>query len=186
MLIGYIRVSTEEQCTLRQKAALQEMKVDKLFTDKKSGKSTDRQALKEMLSFVRDGDTVITESISRIARSTKDLLSIIDILTQKNVEFISLKKSIDTTTPQGKFMLTVFAAMAELERENILQRQKEGIAIAKAQGKYKGKPRIKIDEKFFKSTCARWRNNEITATEAMKELNLKPNMFYRRVKEMNI
>lgn len=64
MLIGYIRVSTEEQCTLRQKVALQEMKVDKLFTDKKSGKNADRAALKEMLSFVRDGDTVITESIS--------------------------------------------------------------------------------------------------------------------------
>jgi len=186
MLIGYVRVSTEEQNEARQITALQERNVNKLFVDKKSGKNADREALKEMLLFVRDGDTVITESISRIARSTKDLLNIIDTLTQKNVEFISLKENIDTTTPQGKFMLTVFAAMAELERENILQRQKEGIAIAKAQGKYKGKPPIKIDEKLFKSVCARWRNNEITATQAMKELNLKPNTFYRRVKEMNV
>lgn len=186
MLIGYVRVSTQEQNELRQYIALQEKNVDKIFTDKASGKTADRAELKEMLSFVRDGDIVITESISRIARSTRDLLSIIDTLTQKNVEFISLKENIDTTTPQGKFMLTVFAAMAELERENILQRQKEGISIAKAQGKYKGKPPIKIDEKFFKSTCARWRNNEITATQAMKELNLKPNTFYRRVKEMNV
>lgn len=121
-----------------------------------------------------------------IARSTKDLLNIIDTLTQKNVEFISLKENIDTTTPQGKFMLTVFAAMAELERENILQRQKEGIAIAKAQGKYKGKPPIKINEKQFKTVCKRWKNGEITATQAMKELDLKPNTFYRRVKELNI
>lgn len=186
MLMGYVRVSTQEQNELRQYIALQEKNVDKIFTDKASGKTADRAELKEMLSFVRDGDIVITESISRIARSTRDLLSIIDTLTQKNVEFISLKENIDTTTPQGKFMLTVFAAMAELERENILQRQKEGISIAKAQGKYKGKPPIKIDEKFFKSTCARWRNNEITATQAMKELNLKPNTFYRRVKEMNV
>lgn len=186
MLIGYVRVSTQEQNELRQYIALQEKNVDKIFTDKASGKTADRAELKEMLSFVRDGDIVITESISRIARSTRDLLSIIDTLTQKNVEFISLKESIDTTTPQGKFMLTVFAAMAELERENILQRQKEGISIAKAQEKYKGKPPIKIDEKIFKSTCARWRNNEITATQAMKELNLKPNTFYRRVKEMNV
>lgn len=95
-----------------------------MFIDKASGKNTERKALKEMLSFVREGDTVITESISRIARSTRDLLSIIDLLTQKGVEFISLKESIDTTTAQGRFMLTVFAAMAELERESILQRQR--------------------------------------------------------------
>lgn len=186
MLIGYIRVSTEEQNEARQIVALQEKNVDKVFIDKRSGKNTDREALKEMLSFVRDGDTVITESISRIARSTKDFLSIIDTLIQKNVEFISLKESIDTTTPQGKFMLTIFAAMAELERENILQRQKEGIAIAKAKGKYKGKPQIKIDEKIFKAVCERWRNKEITAVQAMKELNLKPNTFYRRVKRIEI
>jgi DNA invertase Pin-like site-specific DNA recombinase len=107
MLIGYVRVSTEEQNEARQITALQERNVNKLFVDKKSGKNADREALKEMLLFVRDGDTIIMESISRIARSTKDLLNIIDTLTQKNVEFISLKENIDTTTPQGKFMLTV-------------------------------------------------------------------------------
>lgn len=186
MLIGYARVSTIEQNEARQIEQLKEKNVDKIFTDKKSGKNTDREALNEMLAFVRDGDTVITESISRIARSTRDLLNIVDTLTQKNVDFISLKESIDTTTPQGKFMLTVFAAMAELERENILQRQKEGIAIAKSQGKYKGKPPIKIDEKQFKAVCKRWRSGDITATQAMKELNLKPNTFYRRVKKLKV
>ena len=155
MLIGYVRVSTAEQNEARQLVSLEERKVDKVFVDKKSGKNTDREALKEMLNYVREGDTVITESISRIARSTRDLLNIVDSLTQKNVEFISLKECIDTTTPQGKFMLTVFAAMAELERENILQRQREGIEIAKAAHKYKGKPPIKIDEKLFISTCQR-------------------------------
>lgn len=186
MLIGYIRVSTEEQNEARQIEALNELNADKLFVDKSSGKNTERAALKEMLSFVRLGDTVITESISRIARSTKDLLNIIDTLTQKGVEFISLKESIDTTTPQGRFMLTVFAAMAELERENILQRQAEGIAIAKAQGKYKGKQPIKTDKKQFKAVCRRWKSGEITAKQAMKELNLKPNTFYRRVKEYGL
>ena len=186
MLIGYVRVSTQEQNEQRQIVALKEKNVDKIFTDKASGKNTEREALKEMLSFVRDGDTVITESISRVARSTRDLLNIIDTLTHKKVEFISLKECIDTTTPQGKFMLTVFAAMAELERENILQRQKEGIAIAKTEGKYKGKPPIQIDEKSLKMICARWRSGQITATQAMKELNLKPNTFYRRVKRLNL
>lgn len=186
MLIGYVRVSTQEQNEQRQIVALREKNVDKIFIDKASGKNTEREALKEMLSFVRDGDTVITESISRVARSTRDLLNIIDILTHKKVEFISLKECIDTTTPQGKFMLTVFAAMAELERDNILQRQKEGIAIAKSEGKYKGKPPIQIDEKSLKMICARWRSGQITATQAMKELNLKPNTFYRRVKQLNL
>lgn len=186
MLIGYVRVSTEEQNEARQIVALREKGVSKLFIDKKSGKNADREALKEMLAFVRDGDTVITESISRIARSTRDLLNIIDTLTQKKVEFISLKESIDTTTAQGRFMLTVFAAMAELERENILQRQKEGIQIAKAAGKYKGKPPIKIDEKQFRLVCQRWRNGDITATQAMNDLKLKPNTFYRRVKQLNL
>ena len=90
-----------------------------------------------MMSFVRTGDTVIVESISRIARNTRDLLTIISSLTEKGVEFVSLKESIDTTTPHGRFMLTVFGALAELERESILERQREGIEIAKAEGKYK-------------------------------------------------
>ena len=106
-------------------------KAEKLFIDKASGKNTDRAAFKEMMTFVRSGDVVIVESISRIARNTRDLLSIISDLTEKGVEFVSLKESIDTTTPQGRFMLTVFGALAELERENILERQREGIEIAK-------------------------------------------------------
>lgn len=186
MKIGYSRVSTQEQNEQRQTLALQELNADKIFIDKASGKNADRKALKEMLLYVREGDTVITESISRIARSTRDLLNIIDTLNQKKVEFISLKENIDTTTPQGRFMLTVFAALAELERENILQRQAEGIAIAKKQGKYKGRQAIKIDESLFKSVCRRWRNGEITAKQAMQRLELKPNTFYRRVKEYNI
>lgn len=186
MLVGYVRVSTEEQNEARQLVSLEERKVDKIFIDKKSGKNADREGLKSMLAYVREGDTVITESISRIARSTKDLLTILDTLTKKGVEFVSLKESIDTTTPQGRFMLTVFAAMAELERENILQRQREGIEVAKAAHKYKGKPPMQIDERQFRSVCKRWRAGEITATQAMKEMNLKPNTFYRRVNQWGL
>lgn len=186
MLVGYVRVSTEEQNEARQLVSLEERKVDKIFIDKKSGKNADRDGLKSMLAYVREGDTVITESISRIARSTKDLLTILDTLTKKGVEFVSLKESIDTTTPQGRFMLTVFAAMAELERENILQRQREGIEVAKAAHKYKGKPPMQIDERQFRSVCKRWRAGEITATQAMKEMNLKPNTFYRRINQWGL
>ena len=124
MLLGYVRVSTVEQNEGRQIKALRQRGVEpeNLFIDKQSGKDTNRPKLKELLNYVRRGDTVVTESMSRIARNTKDLLSIVEQLQAKNVEFVSLKESIDTTTPQGKFMLTVFAAMAELERDNILQR----------------------------------------------------------------
>ena len=110
----------------------------------------------------------------------------VEKLTAKGVEFVSLKENIDTTTPQGHFMLTVFGALAELERENILERQREGIEIAKSEGKYKGRKPIDYDEAQMKALCKKWRAGEITATAAMKELGLKPNTFYRRVKEMGL
>ena len=134
MKIGYIRCSTVEQNEARQMKMMEEQGIEKLFIDKASGKNTDRKEFREMMEFVRAGDMVVVESISRIARNTRDLLSIISDLTQKEVEFVSLKENIDTTTPQGRFMLTVFGALAELERENILERQREGIEIAKLQG----------------------------------------------------
>lgn len=114
MRVGYIRVSTAEQNTARQEILMEQLGVDKIYIDRMSGKSKDRPQLKDMLTFVRVGDTVIVESISRFARNTRDLLELVDALTEKGVEFISKKENIDTTTPAGKFMLTVFAAVAEL------------------------------------------------------------------------
>ena len=184
--IGYVRVSTEEQNEGRQLEALNRIGVDEIFTEKVSGKSADRAELKKMLAFVRRGDAVIVESISRIARNTKDLLDIVATLQKKGVDFVSMKESIDTTTPQGQFMLTVFGAMAQLEREQILQRQREGIAIAKAEGKYKGRQRIDTDAEQMREVCKAWRAGEITAREAMQRLNMKPNTFYRRVNEMQL
>lgn len=186
MKVGYIRYSTAEQNEARQVKMMEEQKAEKVFTDKASGKNTDREAFKEMMSFVRSGDVVVVESISRIARNTRDLLSIISDLTEKGVGFISLKESIDTTTSQGRFMLTVFGALAELERENILERQREGIEIAKAEGKYKGRKPIDFNESQMRALCGKRRAGEMTATAAMKELGLKPNTFYRRVKELSL
>ena len=186
MRVFYVRCSTIEQNEERQLKMAQEQNAEKVFADKASGKNTDRAAFKEMMAFVRAGDTVVVESISRIARNTRDLLSIVSELTEKGVEFVSLKENIDTTTPQGRFMLTVFGALAELERENILERQREGIEIAKSEGKYKGRKPIVYNEAQMKALCKKWREGEITATAAMKELGLKPNTFYRRVKEMGL
>lgn len=133
-----------------------------------------------MMSFVREGDTVIVESISRFARNTRDLLSLVEELVAKRVEFISEKEAIDTATPTGKFMLTVFGAVAELEREYTLQRQKEGIAIAKENGTYKGRKPIERDN--FASVVSLWKQEKITAVEAMRRLDMKPSTFYRKVK----
>lgn len=186
MRVGYVRCSTVEQNEARQMKMMAEQCVEKVFIDKASGKNTDRQNFKAMMAFIRSDDTVIVESISRIARNTKDLLSIISTLTEKGVEFVSLKENIDTATPHGRFMLTVFAALAELERESILERQREGIEIAKAEGKYKGRKPVPVNEAKLRSVCARWRAGEITATTAMREIGLKPNTFYRRVNELDL
>ena len=161
-----------------------ELGVEKVFIDRISGKNTDRPELKEMMGFVRNGDTVIVESISRYARNTKDLLDLVEQLTAKGVEFVSKKEAIDTTTPTGMFMLTVFGAVAALEREYILQRQAEGIAIAKQQGVYKGRKPIVRPE--FENVVSLWRQGSITAAEAMNRLNMKPSTFYRKVKEAGL
>ena len=181
MKIGYIRVSTQEQNTMRQEALMEALGVDEVYIDRMSGKNTNRPELQKMMEYVRKGDTVIVESISRFARNTRDLLELVEQLTEKGVELVSKKEAIDTTTPTGKFMLTVFGAVAELEREYILQRQREGIAIAKEQGKYTGRKPIVSPE--FEQVTAKWRSGTITAAEAMRMLHMSKTTFYRRVKQ---
>ena len=183
MKIGYIRISTVDQNTARQEQLMEQLGVDEVYIDHMSGKNTNRPELQKMMEYVRKGDTVIVESISRFARNTRDLLELVEKLTVKGVEFISKKEAIDTTTPTGKFMLTVFGAVAELEREYILQRQREGIAIAKANGVYKGRKSLQPPE--FEKVTAKWRNGQITAAEAMRQLGMSKSTFYRRVKEQS-
>lgn len=181
MKIGYIWISSADQNTARQEVLMQELGVEQVYIDRMSGKNTERPELQRMMNYVREGDTVIVESISRFARNTRDLLELIDYLNRKNVEFVSKKESIDTSTPTGKFMLTIFGAVAELEREYILQRQREGVEIAKANGIYKG--RKPIERENFGQVMALWEADRITAVEAMRRLNLKPSTFYRKVRK---
>ncbi len=180
--IGYVRVSTVDQNTARQEVLMKELGVEKIYIDKVSGKNKDRKQLTEMLNYIREGDIVIVESISRIARNTKDLLEIVEQFKSKGVEFVSKKEAIDTNTPAGKFMLTVFGAIAELERGYILDRQKEGIAIAKKEGKYKGRKPISVNNDTWENLYKQWKAKEITATKFMDSVNLKANTFYRKVK----
>lgn len=183
MKVGYARVSTTEQNAARQVEWLEnDIKVDKLFTDKASGKNTNRPEFQKMLDYVREGDVLYVESISRLSRSIRDLLRTVDELEGKGVKFVSNKENIDTSTPQGRFVLTIFAALAELEREQTRQRQLEGIEIAKREGKYKGRAFKVIDEELFRRCYKKWKAGEITAVNFQKKINLLPNAFYRRVK----
>lgn len=181
MKVGYVRVSTKEQNTARQEEIMKSLEVDKIYIDRMSGKNTDRPALLEMLRFVREGDTVVVESISRFARNTKDLLELTEELNSKHVQFISQKEKIDTDTPAGKFMITIFGAVAELEREYIRQRQREGIEIAKENGKYKGRPEKQLDN--FPAVYVQWKKREITAKSASEQLGISRSTFYRKVSE---
>lgn len=185
-LIGYARVSTQEQNEGRQLETFAELGVDKSFIDKCSGKTTARPQLTAMREYVREGDTVIVTEYARLARSVRDLLNIVDELTAKGVQLRSIKEDFDTTTPQGKLMLTIFAGLAEFEREMILQRQQEGIALAKKEGKYHGRQPLPFDEKLFRKEVAAWRAGEQTAKLTMQHLDMKPNRFYRKVKELGL
>lgn len=184
MRVGYVRVSTMGQNTARQEILMQELGVEKVFIDRMSGKNTDRPELKKMMEYVREGDVVIVESISRFARCTRDLLELVGQLTDKGVEFISKKEALDTSSPSGRFVLTIFGAVAQLEREYLLQRQKEGIAMAKQHGKYKGRASLHRPE--FEEVVASWRRDEITAVEAMRRLRMSKTTFYRKVREMTL
>lgn len=186
MKVAYIRVSTDEQNTARQDAMMEAQGVEKVFSEKISGKNAHRPELKAMIDFVRAGDVVYVESYSRLARNTADLLDIVNQLTAKGVDFVSLHEQFDTTTPQGKLMLTIFAALAQFEREVTLQRQAEGIAEAKKRGVYKGRKPIDTNDAVFAKEVRAWRDGTQTARETMSKLGLKPNTFYRRVKQSNL
>ena len=165
MRIAYVRVSTAEQNEQRQIDALAKHDIERWFTEKVSGKDTNRPQLQAMLEFAREGDIIYVHDFSRLARSTADLLKIVELLQRKKIHLVSNKENIDTSTPTGKLMLTMIGAINEFERQNILERQKEGIAVAKAKGKYKGRCPVRLDPRRFEVAFARYRTREITKKE---------------------
>lgn len=181
----YIRVSSKEQNTVRQEVKAKEhnIPIANVYIEKASGKNvTDRPVLKELMEKLKNGDKVIVDSISRFARNTKDLLELVEQLNEKQVIFVSLKEAIDTTTPTGLFMLTVFGAVAQLERDYLKERQAEGIAVAKEEGKYKGRKAIEYPkqwDKYYKM----YQEGTLKAVEMMKLLELKKTTFYKLVKQ---
>lgn len=182
--VGYIRVSTIEQNTESQKAVLENLGMDKVFEEKLSGKNTDRPQLQAMLDYVREGDTVYVKDLSRLARNTKDLLDIVEYLDKKGVGLFSIKENIDTSTNFGKLMITFLGAIYEFERANLLERQRDGIAVAKKLGKYKGRKKVPKPDNF-KEVYKKWLNREIKSNAAIRELNISEYAFYKFVREEN-
>lgn len=184
--IAYVRVSTAEQNEARQIEALKKHNIHKWFTEKVSGKNMNRPQLEAMLDYVREGDTVYIHDFSRLARSTKDLLTIVEKLQNKKVHLVSNKENLDTSTPTGKLMLTMIAAINEFERENLLERQREGIAIAKEQGKFKGGQVKRIDDKTFTEAYERYQRRELTKTQLAAELKISRPTLDKLIKDKGL
>ena len=182
MNIAYVRVSTVEQNEERQVQALTQRGIEKWFTEKVSGKDTKRTELQAMLDFAREGDTIFIHDLSRLGRNTEDLLHITAQLQAKGINLVSNKESIDTSSATGKLIFTMIAAIAEFERTNLKERQREGISIAKQKGKYKGRKCIARPDNW-NDVYSKWLQREITARKAMELLNLKTNTFYKLVAE---
>lgn len=185
MKVGYVRVSTVEQNPARQEKLMESFGVDKIYSEKLSGKDTNRPQFKEMLSFLREGDTLYVESFSRLSRSTRDLIDTVNYLNNKGVSLVSDKEKIDTTTPQGRLVMTVFAAIYQFERENTLERQREGIEIAKRDGKYKGRKPIEVTDAFL-SIARKWEKGDLALKDAIYLSGVSQSTFFRKCKEYGI
>ena len=183
MRVAYVRVSTVEQNEARQLEALQKYDIEKWFTEKVSGKDANRPQLQAMLEFVREGDTVYIHDFSRLARSTKDLLGIVEQLKDKGVTLVSNKENLDTNTPTGKLMLTMIAAINEFERENMLERQREGIAEAVKAGKYKGRKEVNVDEDTFIDLMSKYKRRQLTKAQVAEQLGVSRPTLDKLIKQ---
>ena len=179
MNVAYIRVSTAEQNLERQRENLAPYNIERWFEEKVSGKDTHREQLKLMLGFVREGDTVYVNDFSRLSRSVSDLLNLVSALSAKGVRLVSIKETFDTSTPTGKLMITLIGAINEFERQNMLERQREGIAIAKREGKYKGRKPLELEG--FEELYLLWKNGSISAVKAAEALSISRGTWYNKV-----
>lgn len=181
--LAYIRVSTQEQNLDRQKVLISsKFVVDKWFEEKESGKSVDnRPVLKSLLDYARPNDVIVCESFSRISRSTKNLLDLLDHFNAEGIQLHSIKEQFESDSANGKFFLTVSAALSELERAVLKERQDEGIRIAKEKGVYKGRKPIEIPE--FESVYQRYITKEATVKALAEELGICSATLYNKLTE---
>lgn len=182
-LIGYARVSTKGQNLDRQLVLLEGAGCQRIFSDKKSGKNTEREELWKALDYLRAGDTLVVPSLDRLGRSIQDLISIVAGLRKRGVGFRSLHEALDTTTPGGRLVFHVFAALAEFIRELIIQGTHEGLAAARARGQRLGRPPAMTEEQILhaRSMLA---NPEASISSIAKLLGISRTTLYKYVPEL--
>lgn len=179
MIIGYARVSTQDQNLQMQIDALQNAGCFEIFEEKITGTKKDRPALNEMLKMLRAGDRVVVYKLDRISRSTKHLIELAELFEEKGVEFVSISDSIDTSTPTGRFFFRMLASLAELERDIISERTKAGLQSARARGRKGGRP--KIDDKKIKLAVKMYRSKQYSIKEIVAATGISQATLYRNL-----
>ena len=180
-IFGYARVSTEQQNLDRQLDALEKYGVDIIYNEKMTGTKKDRPELTKLLDRMTEGDTVVIESLSRLGRSTKDLIELTELFEKKGVHLVSLKENIDTSTSTGKLLFTLMSAIAQFERDVIADRTREGLKAARARGRKGGRP--KFDEVAIKKAVKLYNTGEYTLKEIEDLTGVKKSTLYRSLKD---
>jgi len=184
MIIGYGRVSTVEQNLDRQIDALKDAGADKLFTEKITGKKKERPELMKLIEQLREGDIVVISELTRLSRSTKDLFAIVDQIKSKGADIRSLKETwLDTTTPQGALMMTIFAGLSQFEADLTAQRTREGLAAARARGRLGGRPKT-ISEKITRAL--KMYDSSFSVEEVCKSCDISKSTLYNYINERKI
>lgn len=183
MKFGYARVSTTDQNLEMQFAALEKYGVDKIFSDKATGKNMQRKEFTKLLEQMRKGDVLVVFSLSRLGRKTKDLIELVEKFNSESIHLVSLKENIDTTSPMGRAMIGMISIFAELERELITERVKEGIKNARARGRLGGRPRINNEK--VREALALYYTEHYSVQEIINKTGVSKATLYRRLSELD-
>ena len=178
-IFGYARVSTEQQNLDRQLDILQKYGVDIIYNEKMTGTKKDRPELSKMLERMTEGDIVVIESLSRLGRSTKDLIELTELFQSKGVSLVSLKESIDTNTSTGKLLFTLMSAIAQFERDTIADRTREGLRAARARGRMGGRPKINADG--IQKAVKLYNTQQYSIREIEELTGVKKSTLYRNI-----
>ena len=180
-IYGYARVSTRQQELDRQLDLLKDYNCNEILTEKMSGTKSDRPELNRLKDKLRPGDVVVVESFSRLGRSTKDLIDLVNYFEEINVKLISIKEKFDMSTPQGKLMMTVFQAFSQFERDLIVQRTKEGLKSARARGRKGGRPQV--NEKEIRKAVNLYNTEQYSVKEIVEMTGISRATLYRYIEK---
>jgi DNA invertase Pin-like site-specific DNA recombinase len=178
---GYARVSTDAQSLDRQIDALKNYGVDELLTEKMTGTKRSRPELDRLIDKMRAGDTVVIESLSRLGRSTKDLLALVELFNERGVVLVSLKENIDISTPTGKLLVTVLSALCQFERDLTVQRTNEGLTAARARGRKGGRP--PVDKKAIEKALKMYDTKAASVSEICEFCHISQGTLYKAINE---